>query len=86
MTQMSELQLTTDPLALRPASARDYFDLLKPRIIFLVVFTGLAGLVAAQGVTGISMDPVLAAISVLTLGSNRRQFTEGGRLQSQTKH
>ena len=69
MTQMSELQLTTDPLALRPASARDYFDLLKPRIIFLVVFTGLAGLVAAQGVTGISMDPVLAAISVLAIAA-----------------
>ncbi|MGC6500217.1 MAG: heme o synthase [Henriciella sp.] len=69
MTQMSELQLTTDPLVLRPASARDYFDLLKPRIIFLVVFTGLAGLVAAQGVTGISMDPVLAAISVLAIAA-----------------
>ncbi len=64
---MSNLQITPDTLALRPATAHDYFELLKPRIIFLVVFTGLAGLVAAQGISGVSMNPVLAAISVLAI-------------------
>ncbi len=45
------------------ASARDYFDLMKPRVMTLVVFTGLAGLVAAPG----AMNPLSAAIAILCL-------------------
>ena len=41
----------------------DYFALLKPRVMSLVVFTGLAGLVVAPG----AMDPVLAAVAVLCI-------------------
>ena len=34
---------------LSEAGARDYFELLKPRVMSLVVFTAFAGLVLAQG-------------------------------------
>lgn len=42
---------------------RDYLDLLKPRVMSLVVFTGVAGLIAAPG----SLHPVLAAVAVLCI-------------------
>ncbi|XBQ16331.1 MAG: heme o synthase [Oceanicaulis sp.] len=55
------------PDAYRPAAAaagwRDYFDLMKPRVMTLVVFTGLAGLVAAPG----AMNPLAAAIAILCI-------------------
>ena len=41
----------------------DYFALLKPRVMSLVVFTALAGLVVAPG----SMDPVLAGVAILCI-------------------
>ncbi len=40
-----------------PATWRDYVALLKPRVMSLVVFTALTGLVCA----GVSMHPVSAA-------------------------
>ncbi|MEQ8404436.1 MAG: heme o synthase [Oceanicaulis sp.] len=45
------------------ASWRDYFDLMKPRVMTLVVFTGLAGLVAAPA----AMNPLSAAIAILCI-------------------
>ncbi len=51
----------------RFATAKDYYELLKPRIMMLVVFTAIAGLVAAQSVSGISIHPVMAAIGVLAV-------------------
>lgn len=57
----------TAPLEKRYASARDYVQLLKPRIMMLVVFTGLAGLVAAIGVTGVSINPLMAIIALLAI-------------------
>ena len=49
------------------ASAMDYVRLMKPRVMALVVFTALAGLIAAP----VDMPPFAAAISVfaLALGS-----------------
>jgi protoheme IX farnesyltransferase len=41
----------------------DYFALMKPRVMFLVVFTALVGLVAAPG----SMHPVLAIAALLCI-------------------
>ncbi len=41
----------------------DYFALLKPRVMSLVVFTGFAGMVVAPG----SLHPALAAIAVLCI-------------------
>jgi protoheme IX farnesyltransferase len=42
---------------------RDYAALLKPRVMSLVVFTGLAGLVVAPG----GLHPLLAAVAVLCI-------------------
>lgn len=55
----------------RHATAADYVNLMKPRIMMLVVFTGFAGLVAATGMTGIEMHPMMAAIATfaVALGS-----------------
>jgi protoheme IX farnesyltransferase len=47
----------------RNASAGDYFSLLKPRVMSLVVFTALTGLVCAEH----ALNPVLAAIAILCI-------------------
>ena len=44
-------------------SVGDYFALMKPRVMSLVVFTALTGLVAAPG----SLHPVLAGIAILCI-------------------
>tara|TARA_R110002072_G_scaffold38314_17_gene110982 strand:+ start:6646 stop:7563 length:918 start_codon:yes stop_codon:yes gene_type:complete len=56
----------TVPLVL-PADWRDFFALTKPRVMSLVIFTGLCGLLAAPG----SIHPVLgfAAILCIALGA-----------------
>jgi protoheme IX farnesyltransferase len=46
-----------------PADWRDLFALTKPRVMTLVVFTGLAGLLAAPG----TMHPVLAFTAILCI-------------------
>ncbi len=61
---MTDASLTSPP---RHATAADYVNLMKPRIMMLVVFTGFAGLVAASSVTGIAMNPVMAAIATLAI-------------------
>lgn len=48
---------------LSEADARDFFALLKPRVMSLVVFTALVGLVLAPG----TINPVLAIISILCI-------------------
>jgi protoheme IX farnesyltransferase len=50
-----------------PASARDLFALTKPRVMSLVVFTGLCGLLAAP----VPVNPVLgfAAVLCIALGA-----------------
>ena len=52
---------SASPAAARPARWQDYVQLLKPRVMSLVVFTALTGLVAART----PINPVIAAISVL---------------------
>lgn len=49
--------------AVSTASPRDYFDLMKPRVMTLVVFTAFAGLVAAP----VAFDWGLAMISILCI-------------------
>jgi len=51
----------------REAGVRDFIDLLKPRVMSLVIFTGAAGLIVAPG----TMHPVLAfaAIVLLAIGA-----------------
>ena len=48
---------------LSEASARDYFALLKPRVMSLVVFTAFAGLMVAPG----DLHPVLALIAIVCI-------------------
>lgn len=47
------------------AKVSDYFALLKPRVMSLVIFTGFAGMWAAPGFS--AMNPVLAAVAILCL-------------------
>ena len=53
---------TTTPLAL-PAEWRDFLALTKPRVMSLVVFTGLAGMLAAPG----HVHPVLGFTAILCI-------------------
>ena len=55
-----DLAVTTD-YARRGADVRDYVTLLKPRVMSLVVFTALVGIVAAPG----GLHPLLAAVALL---------------------
>ncbi|MEM1389761.1 MAG: heme o synthase [Pseudomonadota bacterium] len=66
---MTDQTYTLDGSAGTPryATAQDYFELLKPRIMGLVVFTALVGLLAAQSMTGLMLDPVLAAVGILAI-------------------
>lgn len=48
---------------LSEAGARDYFELLKPRVMSLVVFTAFAGLVLAPG----EINPILGLIAILCI-------------------
>ncbi|TCR93449.1 heme o synthase [Rhizobium sp. BK376] len=50
-------------IGLSEAGARDYFELLKPRVMSLVVFTAFAGLVLAPG----HINPIIAFISILCI-------------------
>ena len=43
----------------------DFFALMKPRVMFLVVFTALAGLIAAPG----SMHPILAIAALICIAA-----------------
>jgi heme o synthase len=45
------------------AGARDYFELLKPRVMSLVVFTAFAGLIVAPG----HINPVIGIIAILCI-------------------
>src|SRR4051812_1832399 len=44
-------------------SVRDYFELLKPRVMSLVVFSGFAGMIVAPG----HLHPVLALTAILCI-------------------
>lgn len=46
-----------------PATASDYWQLLKPRVMSLVVFTGIAGLLLAPG----SIHPFIALVAILCI-------------------
>ena len=50
-----------------PGEAQDFFALLKPRVMFLVIVTALGGMVAAPG----SVNPVIgfAALLAISVGA-----------------
>jgi protoheme IX farnesyltransferase len=51
------------PASHRAATVGDFFALLKPRVMSLVIFTGLAGIVVAPG----SVDPLVAFTALLCI-------------------
>jgi heme o synthase len=66
VTELSEAPATTSSLRLAAttgAEVADYVEVLKPRVMALVVFTGLVGLSVAPG----HLHPVLAAVAVLCI-------------------
>ena len=65
MPKIAAITPETDQPDTAPAVARwqDFFALLKPRVMSLVVFTGLTGLVAARA----PINPILAAVAVLCI-------------------
>ena len=50
-------------LRMSEATAGDYLELLKPRVMSLVVFTAFVGLVAAP----VSVNPMLAVIAIVCI-------------------
>jgi protoheme IX farnesyltransferase len=62
---MSDLQLniTSDSALGGQGTAGDYFALLKPRVMSLVIFTAFVGIVAAPGV----LHPLLALVALLAI-------------------
>jgi protoheme IX farnesyltransferase len=60
MTDTTQSLWTTNTA---PARVKDYFDLLKPRVMSLVVFTGLVGVIIAPG----RLHPFEAFLAVLAI-------------------
>ncbi len=63
MAQMSETSEMETKFAVSTAMPRDYFELMKPGVMRLVVFTAISGLVIAPG----SINPALALIAILCI-------------------
>ena len=58
-----EQQQLSERVLLSEATAGDFLTLLKPRVMSLVVFTALVGLVAAPG----SINPFIAAVVIVCI-------------------
>jgi len=63
LTDVTTAEFAPGTAPLSAAGVRDYWDLLKPRVMSLVVFTGFAGLWVAPG----HLNPVLAAVAILCI-------------------
>ena len=55
---MSTAQAQSIPL---PADWRDFLSLTKPRVMSLVIFTGLCGMLAAP----VPVDPIIGFVAIL---------------------
>ena len=51
------------PIAAAPARWQDFLQLMKPRVMSLVVFTALTGMICANG----RMNPILGAVAILCI-------------------
>ena len=65
---MNEIALQNIGTQTKESRVSDYFALLKPRVMSLVVFSGFAGMVIAPGFE--DMHPLLAIIAMLSLAIN----------------
>ena len=59
----NEANVAGEPVRISEATFRDYFELLKPRVMSLVIFTAFAGLVVAPG----HINPVIGFIAILCI-------------------
>ncbi len=62
-TQANPIEQPSDVSLLSAAMPGDYFQLLKPRVMSLVVFTALIGLIMAPG----SISPVVGVVAILCI-------------------
>ena len=62
---MAEQRIATTSELASDASAGDFFALLKPRVMSLVIFTGLAGMIAAPG----HINPAIAFTALLCIAA-----------------
>ncbi len=60
---MTDIRLDLPAADTDGADVGDYFALLKPRVMSLVIFTALVGMVAAPG----ALHPVLAVVAILSI-------------------
>src|SRR5690606_3539634 len=63
MTLVDKTRMEDAAFRMSEATAGDYFALLKPRLMSLVVFTAFVGLLAAQA----GINPLLALIAILAI-------------------
>jgi len=63
MALVEETRIEDAAFRMSEATAGDYFVLLKPRVMSLVVFTAFVGLVAAP----VSINPLIAMIAILAI-------------------
>jgi protoheme IX farnesyltransferase len=63
MASDTNLSAINESVAASSAMPSDYYELLKPRVMQLVVFTAIAGLMLAPG----SLHPVLSVIAILCI-------------------
>ncbi len=63
MALVSETSFKESAFSLSEATAGDYVELLKPRVMSLVVFTAFVGIVAAP----VSLNPFLAVTAILAI-------------------
>jgi protoheme IX farnesyltransferase len=63
MAVVQHHRIDTESVALSEATAADYFALLKPRVMSLVVFTAFVGLAA----TPVAVNPAQALIAILAI-------------------
>jgi len=59
----NEASMAGEAVRISEATFRDYFELLKPRVMSLVIFTGFAGMVVAPG----HIHPVIGFIAILCI-------------------
>ena len=61
-------RLETDSVQPAYATTWAYIELMKPRIMLLVVFTALVGLVVAQSVSGLTIDIFMVSVALFAVG------------------
>src|SRR5690606_2675058 len=63
MAMIDETRIEDAAFRISEATAGDYFALLKPRVMSLVVFTAFVGMVAAP----IAINPLMVVIAILAI-------------------